>query len=280
MPSESEVERIRQALAHPTREELLYDLERQVQDRTAELAYERERSDRLLKNMLPAPIAERMKGGEIIADSHDATVLFVDICGFTAWARRRSAREVVSILDYIFRAFDEVADRHGLEKIKTIGDAYLAAAGLPQAQFDHVDRAVRAGLDIVASLPALRADTGLEVSFRVGIHTGPVIAGVIGANKLFYDIWGDTVNVASRMESHGQTGLVHVSDDVRQLLGARYRVEDRGVMEIKNRGQMRTWFVHGLAPIRAEPRQASRRDPASPPRRLGDSASRDAQGKP
>jgi class 3 adenylate cyclase len=249
-PAADVVEDMRATLARLTREELLHDLERQVQDRTAELAFERERSERLLKNMLPEVIAERMKGGELIADSHDATVLFADIHGFTTWARQRNPHEVVSVLDMIFRNFDEIMHRHGLEKIKTMGDAYMAAAGLPTPQFDHVDRAVLAGLDIIASLPGLRAETGVEIDFRVGVHTGSVVAGVIGAQKLFYDLWGDTVNVASRMESHGRTGMLHVSDDVRRLIGRRYRVEARGVMEIKNRGRMRTWFVLGPAVLK------------------------------
>ena len=258
-PTAETVTQMVQALGKLGREELLHDLERQVTDRTAELARERERSEHLLKNMLPEAIAERMKSGEAIADTHEASVLFADIQGFTAWARQRSAQEVVSVLDHIFRSFDEVMRRHELEKIKTIGDAYLAAAGLPAPQFDHVDRAVLAGLEIIDSLPRLKVETGMQVSFRVGIHTGPVVAGVIGAQKLFYDIWGDTVNVASRMESHGQPGLVHVSDDVRQHLGERYVVEDRGVMEVKNRGQMQTWFVRGLAPIGPARRSGAKR---------------------
>ena len=248
-PSAHVVREMTAILSRLGREELLHDLERQVEDRTAELARERERSEILLKNMLPDAIAERMKAGEVIADTHEASVLFADIQGFTAWARDRTAQEVVSILDKIFRNFDDIMRRHDLEKIKTIGDAYLAAAGLPEPQFDHVDRAVLAALDIIGILPQLKEETGLEIGFRVGVHTGPVVAGVIGAQKLFYDIWGDTVNVASRMESHGKSGFVHVSDDVRQRLGDRYLVGDRGVMDIKNRGQMRTWFVLGLAPV-------------------------------
>ena len=161
----------------------------------------------------------------------------------------KSAPAVVAILDRIFREFDAIALKHGLEKIKTIGDSYMAAAGLPLAQFDHVDRAVLMGLDMVAAMPVLCAELGLMLDVRVGVHTGPVVAGVIGTRKFAYDIWGDTVNVASRMESHGLPGRLQVSDDVRRALGRRYAFEDRGVIEIKNHDPMRTWFVTGIAPI-------------------------------
>ena len=240
---------MRAILNRLTREELLYDLELQVQQRTADLERERERSERLLRNMLPDEIARRMKDGETIADSHDASVLFADIKGFTALASVRSAPAVVTILDRIFREFDAIAQKHGLEKIKTIGDSYMAAAGLPLPQLDHVDRAVLMGLDMVAVMPELCTELGLSLDVRVGVHTGPVLAGVIGTRKFAYDIWGDTVNVASRMESHGLPGHLQVSDDVRRALGKRYKFEDRGVIEIKNHDPVRTWFVKGMAAI-------------------------------
>jgi len=249
-PAEAaDVARMRAILGRLTREELLYGLEHQVKERTADLERERERSERLLRNMLPEVIARRMKDGETIADTHEAAVLFADIKGFTALASMRTAGVVVAMLDRIFREFDTIVQRHGLEKIKTIGDSYMAAAGLPLAQADHVDRAVQAGLDMVAVMPSLREELGASVDVRVGVHAGPVVAGVIGTQKYAYDIWGDTVNVASRMESHGVPGRVQVSDDVRGLLGERYRVEDRGAIEIKGRGSMRTWFVDGLVAI-------------------------------
>jgi class 3 adenylate cyclase len=243
------VDAMRAILNRLTREELLYDLELQVQQRTADLERERERSESLLRNMLPGEIARRMKDGETIADSHDASVLFADIKGFTALASVRSAPAVVAILDRIFREFDAIAQKHGLEKIKTIGDSYMAAAGLPLHQADHVDRAVLMGLDMVATMPTLCTELGLTLDVRVGVHTGPVLAGVIGTRKFAYDIWGDTVNVASRMESHGLPGHLQVSDDVRRMLGKRYTFEDRGVIEIKNHVPMRTWFVKSIAPI-------------------------------
>lgn len=241
--SPDRIQKVRDILAFLTRDELLHDLERQVEQRTAELNRERERSERLLRNMLPDSIAARMKDDEVIADHHSASVMFLDVVGFTAFARDKPAATVVAFLDRIFRVLDATIKRHGLEKIKTIGDGYLAVAGLPQPQFDHVDRAVLAALDIIRALPGLRADLDVAIDVRIGIHTGDVIAGVIGIDKPFYDIWGDTVNVASRLESYGEAGKVHVSDEVRAALGARFRFTDRGLVELKNRGRMNTWFV-------------------------------------
>lgn len=243
------IQAMREILNRLTREELLYDLELQVQQRTADLEHERERSESLLRNMLPDMIAKRMKDGETIADTHEASVLFADIKGFTALASERSAQTVVTILDRIFREFDLIAQKHGLEKIKTIGDSYMAAAGLPVAQMDHVDRAVLMGLDMVAAMPALCAELNLTIDVRIGVHTGAVVAGVIGTKKHAYDIWGDTVNVASRMESHGMPGHLQISDTVRRALGNRYVLEDRGIIEIKNHDPLRTWFVKGIASI-------------------------------
>jgi class 3 adenylate cyclase len=244
-----EVRAVTQALGRLTREELLYDLENQVQARTAELSFERERSERLLKNMLPDVIARRMKDGETIADTHDATVLFADIKGFTELARFRTAEEVVSLLDAMFKRFDALASKHALEKIKTIGDCYMAVSGLPLPCFDHVDRAILMALDVVAMMPSLREELGIQVEVRIGVHTGRLVAGVIGTQKYAYDVWGDTVNVASRMESHGAPGRIQISDDVRVSLGARYELEERGTIEIKNRGTIKTWFVNGLSAL-------------------------------
>ena len=251
-PDAAGIAAMRAILNRLTREELLSDLEHQIQERTADLERERERSERLLRNMLPDVIARRMKDGEAIADTHEATVLFADIKGFTILASERSAKAVVAILDRIFREFDAIAQKHGLEKIKTIGDSYMAAAGLPVPQLDHVDRAVMMGLDMIEAMPRLRGELDLDVDVRIGVHTGPVVAGVIGTQKHAYDIWGDTVNVASRMESHGAPGRLQVSDEVRQALGLRYHVEERGMIEIKNHESRRTWFVLRLAPLGSE----------------------------
>lgn len=239
-------DKMRTVLARLSREELLYDLERQVEERTAELNAEREKSERLLQNMLPASIARRLKDGETIADRHTASVVFVDIVGFTKWAAQLNASHLVEYLDLIFGEFDRISRKHGLEKIKTIGDCYMAAAGLPQEQPDHADRAVQAGLDIIANMAMVCEKLQADLRVRIGIHCGPLVAGVIGEIKPFYDIWGDTVNIASRMESHGAPGRLHISDDVRQSLGGCYQLEERGVIDIKNRGQIQTWFVNGM----------------------------------
>lgn len=243
---ESTCQKIREVLARLTREELLYDLERQVEERTFELNVEREKSERLLQNMLPASIAKRLKNGETIADRHDGSVVFVDIVGFTKWAAQLNAAHLVEYLDLIFGEFDVITRQHGLEKIKTIGDCYMAASGLPEPQVDHIERAVKTGLDIIHNIVTVREKLQADIHVRVGIHCGPLIAGVIGEIKPFYDIWGDTVNIASRMESHGSPGRLHVSDDVRQALDSRYVLEERGTIEIKNRGQMKTWFINGV----------------------------------
>lgn len=244
-----EVVAMQRALSRLTRDELMHDLERQVEERTAELKAERERSERLLKNMLPRVVAERMKKGESIADRHEGTVIFADIKGFTSMAMNRDAHEVVTMLDKIFSSFDDLAEKHALEKIKTIGDCYMAVAGLPLPQFDHVDRAVLMGLDIVNVMPSLREALGIDIDVRVGIHTGPLVAGVIGTQKYAYDVWGDTVNVASRMESHGLPGHVQISEDVQERLGGRFVLEERGTIPIKNRGTIKTLFVKRLATL-------------------------------
>jgi len=233
-------------LGRLTREELLHDLERQVSERTADLERERARSESLLVNMLPKVIAARMKRGETtIADAQVASVLFSDLKGFTVLASQRAPEEIVSMLDRIFTAFDELAREHGLEKIKTIGDAYMAAAGLPLPQPDHAERAARMALGMVEKLDALRPELRADLHLRVGVHCGPVVAGVIGSTKYAYDLWGDTVNVASRLESHGSPGRVHVSEDFRRALPATFECEERGPIEVKGKGTMSTFWLLG-----------------------------------
>ena len=206
-------------------------------------------SDRLLLNMLPASVAERLKRGETdVADYFDeATVLFADLVNFTDFASKTDATTAVQRLNQVFKAFDQVVDARGLEKIKTIGDSYMLAGGLPQRRADHARAVIDAGLDMLTVVGRLGEQGGADFQLRVGAHTGPVVAGVIGTNKLYYDLWGDTVNVASRMESTGVNGRLQISEATRQSLGDEFRVEARGAIDIKGKGTMDTFFVfrHG-----------------------------------
>jgi adenylate cyclase len=204
-----------------------------------------QQTEALLNNTLPASIAARLLAdGRVPADSFEqATILFADIVGFTLLAQRTEPAALVALLDDVFSAFDDEADRLGLEKIKTIGDAYMLAAGVPVPRADHVEAAARMALAML-HIPARFARAHeVELSMRIGIHTGPVVAGVIGNRKFAYDLWGDTVNTAARMESHGAPGEVHVTDAVKQALQGRFDFEPRGVVDVKGKGPMTTWFL-------------------------------------
>lgn len=211
-----------------------------------ELQAERARSERLLLNVLPEPIAERLKdGGGVIADGfEEATVLFADIAGFTPLAERMPPQRVVALLDDVFSTFDQLSDEHGLEKIKTIGDAYMVAGGIPEPRPDHLQAVAEMAL---AMREACRRVTGERwngsIDLRIGMDTGPVTAGVIGRSKFIYDLWGDTVNTASRMESHGVAGEIHVTGRVRERLEDRYVFRPRGSVEIKGKGLMATYLL-------------------------------------
>lgn len=210
-----------------------------------ELAAERERSERLLLNVLPESIANRLRRGEnTIADTfEEVTVLFADIVGFTSYSARVPAEELVGQLDAIFSAFDRIADELGLEKIKTIGDAYMAAGGLPEDHPDATGSVARMALAMNEAMERINRATGEELAVRIGVHTGPVVAGVIGKRKFIYDVWGDTVNTASRMESHGAAGRVQVSDVTAERLSASFELEERGPIEVKGKGKMKTWWL-------------------------------------
>ncbi len=201
------------------------------------------RADRLLRNVLPSSIVDRLDG-EVATFAErfdDVSVVFVDLVGFTNWSARRSPAEVVARLDQLFRAFDEVCSAHGAEKIKTIGDAYMAAVGVPQPRADHLVRAARLAL----ALEQAARIHGVGLPVRVGLHAGPLVAGVLGRHRFVYDLWGDTVNTAARMESHGAPGRVQLTADVAARLGAGWRFEPRGDVEIKGKGTMQTVWLLG-----------------------------------
>ncbi len=203
------------------------------------------RSQELLRRVLPASIVDRlMRGEQVIADRFDGvTVIFADIVGFTPLAATLSPTEVVRMLDQVFVAFDEVAARFGIEKIKTIGDAYMVVAGAPIPCEDHAVRAAHAALAMVKELE--RLDLAHKVVMRVGLHSGPAVGGVIGKDKFLYDLWGDTVNTASRLESHGLGGRVQVTDETRALLAGSFLFEERGVVDLKGKGPTHTWWLVG-----------------------------------
>ncbi len=225
-------------------------LRRQEEAYLAALETERQRSESLLLNVLPRPIADRLKRGETtIVDSLPAvTVLFADLAGFTALSARISSVEVVRMLDDIFSAFDALAEAQGLEKIKTIGDAYMVVGGLPTPRDDHAQAVAEVALEMVSYVDRAFGSFDPPIRIRVGINSGPVIAGIIGRHKFNYDLWGDTVNTASRMESHSLPGRIQVTAATYDALKDKYRFEPRGEIEVKGKGLMPTWFLVGPAP--------------------------------
>lgn len=216
---------------------------------------EKKISERLLLNVLPHAIAERLKGiintnndtiTEIIADSFkDVTVLFADIVGFTKFSEGVSANVMIHVLNDIFTLFDAIADHRGLEKIKTIGDAYMAVAGLPDPVDDHSSRAAHMALDMIEVMDRFNKQGNYELKIRIGISSGAAVAGVIGKRKFLYDLWGDVVNTASRMESHGVSGRIQITDSTRQKLDKPFLIEHRGKIDVKDLGEISTWFLNG-----------------------------------
>ncbi|NUO55013.1 MAG: adenylate/guanylate cyclase domain-containing protein [Polyangiaceae bacterium] len=214
------------------------------------LAAEHDRSERLLLNILPRTISERLKGGQqAIADGFaNVSVLFADIVGFTVLSAKLPPQELVRVLNEVFSRFDELAEKHRLEKIKTIGDAYMVAAGLPEPRPDHAEAVALMALEMRAALDGLNRKHGYELEVRIGINSGPVVAGVIGKKKFIYDLWGDTVNTASRMESHGVKDAIHVTQATAELLKEKFDLESRGPIEVKGKGEMETFLVLGEKP--------------------------------
>lgn len=229
----------------------LRDLDRlrliQLQQEKQLLEMEKEKSERLLLNILPQPIAERLKGGErnIAERFTEVTVLFADIVDFTTLANETDPEDLVTLLNELFSRFDRLAERHGLEKIKTIGDSYLVVGGLPLPRPDHAEAVAEMALEMLASVRDLNSDSGINLRVRIGLNTGPVVAGVIGRKKFTYDLWGTAVNLASRMQSNGLPDQIHLSEGTRRLLRANFNVTERGTVHCKGLGEVRSYLLEG-----------------------------------
>ena len=219
----------------------------ETQETARKLAQEQEKSERLLLNILPEPIADRLKNEpQSIAEAFgNVTVLFADIVGFTELSGRLAPCDLVARLNQIFSRFDALAERYGLEKIKTIGDAYMVVGGLPEPRSDHAQAVADMALAMQEEIQILSRELGESFQMRIGINSGPVVAGVIGIKKFIYDLWGDTVNIASRMESHGQPGAIHISAATYRHLHKEYHAIDRGLITVKGKGAMQTYWLQG-----------------------------------
>ena len=231
------------------------ELEAVVTRRTEQLRQKNEENERLLLNILPGSIAQRLKQGEeTIADAFaEVTVLFSDLVGFTQLAQQLPAARLVAVLNELFSEFDQLALRHSIEKIKTIGDAYMAVAGLPEPRPDHAQAMAVMALEMIAVTKRFGAKHGVALHLRVGLNTGPVVAGVIGKHKFIYDLWGDAVNTASRMESHGVPDRVHVSATTFERVRRRFEMESRGEIEVKGKGRMQTYLIAEPTPDDIDP---------------------------
>jgi PAS domain S-box-containing protein len=208
---------------------------------------ERERADQLLLNILPKPVADRLKNGQriIVENFPDVTVLFADLVDFTRFAAQHTPPDVLQVLNMVFSIFDQLTDEYGVEKVKTIGDAYMAVGGLSLPRSDHAEAMAGLALAMRAEVLKLGDQLQIPLHLRIGLHSGPVTAGVISGKKFAYDLWGDTVNTASRMESHGVVDGIHLSEAVYERLRDRYRFQDQGVVHVKGKGPMRTWLLLG-----------------------------------
>ena len=222
----------------------------QEQAYLSELQAERAKSDRLLLNVLPTAIADRLKQGErtIVDSFREATVVFADIVGFTSFSANIAPSRTVQLLNDLFSGFDKLAETYELEKIKTIGDSYMVVGGVPTPRPEHAERCALMALDMLEVLNHFNRRNSLNLDIRIGINSGPVVAGIIGTRKFSYDLWGDTVNVASRMESHGLPGVIQVSPSTHALLADKFILEERGKIDVKSRGFMSTYRLVGRKP--------------------------------
>jgi len=226
-------------------------LEEKVAERTAELEGEKEKSEELLLNILPKVIADRLKiDRRAIAEHYsEVTILFADIVGFTVLSSKLSPLELVNLLNHFFSAFDELALKYGLEKIKTIGDAYMVVGGLPIPRADHAETIADMALEMQAFIEEFQVTASESFQIRIGINTGEVVSGVIGLRKFVYDLWGDAVNVASRMESSGLPGHIQVTQETYEKLKDNYILEERGIISVKGKGEMMTYWLKGKKTI-------------------------------
>jgi adenylate cyclase len=221
---------------------------RQIASAEAAMEQEYARSEALLANILPASIAERLKdpSRSVIADKYDdASILFADIAGYTERASDTSPEELVAFLDDLYTSLDALVTRHGLEKVKTSGDAYMVVSGVPQPRPDHLEALAALALDIADTVAGLTDSRGCAVPLRIGLASGPVVAGVVGSQRFFYDVWGDAVNVASRMESTAAVGRIQLPQSIYQRLNDRFVFEERGDVDVKGKGVMHTWYLVG-----------------------------------
>jgi class 3 adenylate cyclase len=227
-----------------------YNMERAIRKEFAKrhlLEAQEHETERLLLSILPAPIAERLKQAHsvIVDEFHNTTILFADIVGFTGFSSRITAQALVTYLNQIFSIMDDVADKYGLEKIKTIGDGYMLAGGIPIPRTDHAEAVADMALEVQDRIKELQPAKDGWLRIRIGIHTGPAVAGVIGRRKFSYDVWGNTVNVASRMERHSFGGCILVSLETRNLLKGNYLLVDRGNVDVKGIGEMKSFLLIG-----------------------------------
>ncbi|MGK7872697.1 MAG: adenylate/guanylate cyclase domain-containing protein [Xenococcaceae cyanobacterium] len=243
-----------EVLARVENQLTIRELQKQLQEQNAllrqeqeKLRQEQEKSESLLLNILPKPIAAQLKEKQrVIAEEfNEVTLLFADIADFTRLCTSMTAKELVELLNQIFSNFDQLAERYGLEKIKTIGDAYMVVGGLPVPRSDHAEAIAQMALEMREAITRFQTNEGEPFQIRIGINTGPVIAGVIGIKKFIYDLWGDTVNVANRMQSQGLPGSIQVTPATYERLQDKYLFEERGTINVKGKGEMTTYWLMG-----------------------------------